>query len=166
MNTKIIRFVFALMLAIGVLGTSASAAQAAGPDKDELSFVYEYTFTNVCSFDVQEVGTVHITYIDFVDKDGAWIATNWHVIEQDTFSANGKTLVGIPFTFSGKWTIENGIVTHLYASGVSQKIPLPDGRLFIAAGRVDFVAIGMPASNISPEKGNPGDIAAFCAALS
>jgi hypothetical protein len=31
-------------------------------------------------------------------------------------------------------------VTHIYGQGVVEEVRLPDGSLFIAAGRVDFVA--------------------------
>jgi hypothetical protein len=89
-----------------------------------------------------------------------------HVVEQDTFTANGTTIVGLPFTFSMQFHYDSGgNLTHMYVNGVFERIPLPDGSLFISAGRVDFVDHGVPGFILSPDHGNPGNLAAFCAAL-
>jgi hypothetical protein len=56
-------------------------------------------------------------------------------------------------------------VTHVFASGVVEKILLPDGTFFISAGRLDF--LGHPGATfvLSPDVGNSGNVDAFCAAL-
>jgi hypothetical protein len=169
MNTKIkfTRFVLVLMLALGTLGVSASAVLADKPAKTEFSFTDSYVITDICSFPVEINMTVSGTATDFFDKSGAWTRTHLHMNEQDTFTANGKTLVGIPFTFNVEnLSDKSGNLTHVFATGIVEKIPLPDGSLFISAGRVDFAAHGFPAYILSPDKGNPGNIAGFCAALS
>jgi len=56
-------------------------------------------------------------------------------------------------------------VTHTFASGLVEKVPLPDGSLFVSVGRVDFVAHPGVEFILSPDKGNPGNVAGFCAAL-
>jgi hypothetical protein len=90
-----------------------------------------------------------------------------HFTEQDTFTAHGKTLVGIPYTANLEILFDSsGNVTHILASGVFEKIPLPDGSLFISAGRIDFAAYQGATFILSPDKGNPGNVAGFCAALS
>jgi hypothetical protein len=168
MNTKskFTRFVFALLLALSALGISTSTALADKPIKYEFPFLVEGTLTDVCSFPVHISANVYITGIDFYDKSGVLTRTNWHMVEQDTFTANDKELVGIPFTFHVEWLYNSsGAVTHEYADGVTEKIPLPDGSLFISAGRVDFTAHPDVSFILSPDKGNPGNIEGFCAAL-
>lgn len=88
-----------------------------------------------------------------------------HIVEQDTFSANGKTLTGEPYTFNVFVSLENGEVTAILSRGVAEKIPLPDGKLFISAGVVDFLAQGVPFT-LRTDLGVTGDIDALCAALS
>jgi hypothetical protein len=63
-----------------------------------------------------------------------------HVVEQDVFSANDETLTGLPFTFNIQVLFEDGEVTHVYASGLVERVPLPDGTVFLSAGRLDFAA--------------------------
>jgi hypothetical protein len=149
-----------------ILGTAvASPAAADKPVQMDYTFPYTLVVSDVCPFPVTIDGTNTVAQTDHYDKDGALTLQSLHILEQDTFTANGKTLVGVPFTFNMRvlWD-ENGNVTHAYSSGVSQKIPLPDGSLFIAAGHFDFMDHGFNWT-MSPDHGNPGDIAAFCAAL-
>jgi hypothetical protein len=90
-----------------------------------------------------------------------------HEVEQDTYTANGRTLVGTPFTFEEQVLFDSsGNVTHHFASGLVEKIPLPDGSLFISAGRLDFTQHPGVQFILSPDMGHTGDLAAFCAALS
>ena len=90
-----------------------------------------------------------------------------HQVEQDTFTANGKTLTGIPFTFNLTFRVDsNGDVTSAVATGLVEKIVLPDGSLFVSAGWVDFEDHPGVGFLLSPDRGNPGNVAGFCAALS
>ena len=169
MNHKIkfIRFLLALLLALSAFGISTSTALAAKPVRYEFPFTVEAELTDVCSFAVHVSANAYVKGIDFYDNSGVLIRSNWHVDEQDTFTANGKTLVGIPYTLHAELLFDReGNLTHFYADGIFEKIRLPDGSLFISAGRVDFVAHGLPMFILSPDKGNPGNIAGFCAALS
>ncbi len=89
------------------------------------------------------------------------------MVEQDTFTANGKTLVGLPFTFnmenrtdsSGTWILGT-------ATGIAEKVPLPDGSLFISAGQIIWASHDGASFILSADRGNPGNVAGFCAALS
>jgi hypothetical protein len=90
-----------------------------------------------------------------------------HVVEQDVFSANGKSLTGVPFTFNIDVVFDSsGNVVHVFANGLVEKVPLPGGGLFITAGRVDFAAHGFPQFLITPDVGATVNLAGFCAALS
>jgi hypothetical protein len=51
-------------------------------------------------------------------------------------------------------------VTASWDNGVVARVPLPDGSMFVAAGRLD-TSTGQP-----PDAGASGNIAGFCAALS
>ncbi len=169
MNTKIkfLRFVFALALALSALGVSTFAALAAQPAKYEFTIVVSDVLTDVCSFPVGIESAFSGTGIDFFDASGALTRIFNHVVSQDKFTANGKELVGIPYTWNGKFLFDSsGNLTHFYVVGVFEKIPLPDGSLFVSAGVLDVVAHPGVMFFISPDMGNPGNVAGFCAALS
>jgi len=123
--------------------------------------------TDVCVFPVNVNGTVSGFEIDYRDQSGALTRSFIHQVEQDTFTANGKTLVGDPFTTEFNILFDsNGSVIHVYGTGLFETIPLPDGSLFISAGRADFTQHPGVGILLSPDMGNPGNLAGFCAALS
>jgi hypothetical protein len=169
MNTKskFTRFVFALLLALSALGITTSTALADKPTKWEFSLTNgPLELVDVCSFPISITVAINISGTEFVDQNGVLIRSFQHSDQQDTFTANGKTLVGIPYTYNIEILYDsNGAVTHLYADGVIEKVPLPDGSLFISAGRVDFTDHPGAIVILSPDHGNPGNIEGFCAAL-
>jgi hypothetical protein len=123
--------------------------------------------TDVCAFPVNVDATISGTETDYVDQSGALTRIFLHQVEQDTFTANGRTLVGTPFTYNADILFDSGgNVTHIFAQGLVETIPLPDGSLFISAGRADFTQHPGAVFLISPDMGHTGDLAAFCAALS
>jgi hypothetical protein len=123
--------------------------------------------TDVCSFPITLEGSANITETDFVNSSGDLTRVLLHVVEQDTFSANGNSLTGMRFTFNIDVLFDSdGNVTHLFANGIVEKVPLPEGSLFITAGRVDFAAHGFPGFLITPDVGATVNLAGFCAALS
>jgi hypothetical protein len=107
------------------------------------------------------------TEIDFFDQDGNLTMAQVHQVEQDVFTANGKTLVGLPYTFNLRalFDPETGDVTHVFASGIASRVPLPGGNFFLTAGRVDFAAHPGADFLLQPDVGAQGNIAGFCAAL-
>jgi hypothetical protein len=164
--SKVSRLVFAIVITLGFIGFSASTALADRPDKMNYSYMYGDVLTTLCEFPIDWEANVKATETDFYDITGALIRIHIHATEQDTFSANGKSLVGIPFSFNLEMLFDNaGNMTNNYGTGVVEKIPLPDGSLFISAGRVDFMAHPGAVFLLSPDKGNPGNVAGFCAAL-
>jgi hypothetical protein len=144
-----------------------STAAADKPVKTEFSDVtFSSVLSGVCSFDINVDSVVSGTEIDYFDKAGNLIKAQVHQVEQDTFTANGKTLTGIPFTFNLDFSLDaNGDVGSAVATGVAEKILLPDGSLFVSAGWVDFVDHPDASFILSPDRGNPGNVAGFCAAL-
>ncbi len=142
----------------------ASPVAASGPTKYEYETSQHFVLENVCLFPVTLDNTIHATEIYFFDQSGALTRAYAHWVEQDTFSANGKTLIGEPFTFNVEFLFDaDGTLVHQYASGVVETVPLPDGSVFFSAGRLDFINKGGPV--ITPDRGRSGDLAAFCAAL-
>ena len=110
--------------------------------------------------------TFNGTERDFTDQNGNLTRIGFNFVEQDTFSANGHQLVGDPYRNLQQVLFDsNGNVTHDYATGVIERIQLPDGSLFLSAGRLDFVGHPGEAIVITPDQGLSGDIEAFCAAL-
>ena len=57
-----------------------------------------------------------------------------------------------------------GEFEKLTTSGMVSRVPLPDGSIFRAAGRIDFVAHSLEFVAV-PDWGTPVNTAALCAAL-
>lgn len=145
-----------------------STAVAGPPEKSEFSNVaFSNVLSGVCPFDVNVQSVVSGFEIDYFDGAGNIVRAQIHQVEQDTFTANGKTLTGIPFTFNLDIRLDStGDVTSAVATGLVEKIVLPDGSLFVSAGWVDFADHPGVGFILSPDRGNPGNVAGFCAALS
>jgi len=160
------RFV-ALLALVGVLALSVASTASANPPTVQ-PFIGSGTATvsGLCSFDVSVTFTFNGTERDFTDRNGNLTRIELNFTEQDTFSANGHQLVGEPFRNIQRVLFDsNGNVTHVYETGVIERIPLPDGGRFLSAGRLDFVAHPGEVIVITPDHGLSGDIEGFCAAL-
>jgi hypothetical protein len=155
------------VVVIVVLGLALSAGPAAAgpPEHWTVDFGgHPHILTGMCAFDIQliGVGTAHGT--DFFDNNGTLIRMQFNAVEQDTFTANGKTLVSHPYTFNGQWYFDSdGNVTEAYGSGVFVRVPLPDGGVFIGAGRNDTPHPG--PYTYDPDHGVLHNLEGFCAAL-
>jgi hypothetical protein len=157
-----------IIILVAAVSTAIFAlpAAAAAPTKTSFSGTMSGVATDVCPFPITVDSTFSLTEMDFVDGSGALTRIYVHQLEQDTFTAHGKSLVGTEFTANYEMLFDSsGHTTHVYADGVVEKIRLPDGSLFISAGRLDFKAHPGAGYILSPDKGNPGNIAGFCAAL-
>jgi hypothetical protein len=157
----------ALLLAVMVGSFPLAHAAPAGavpPTRTPFSFTADpLVLGDICSFPVTVVSNLRGTETDFTNESGALTMLLIYNVEQDTFSANGKTLTGEPYTFEIQVLFdENGDVTHVYASGTVETIRFPSGTLFISAGRVDFEAHPGSIFLIAPDVGVTGDVAAFC----
>ena len=156
--------VFSFVLVLGLVADTSSAT-ADKPTKTELSFTFSAVLTDVCPFPITVDLDVTGIAIDYFDQNGMLVRTFNHAHEQDTFYANGKTLVGVPYSVNLQFIYDsNGNLVNQFVTGIYEKVWLPYGRLFVSVGRADFVANGV-GFMLSPDKGNPGDVDAFCAAL-
>jgi hypothetical protein len=145
----------------------APSAAADRPIVSHFSASFTTTLTDACSFPITVDSTADLTETDFLDQAGALTRISFQGVEQDAFSANENTLVGEPFHLDVVFLFDSsGNVTHIYGQGITEEVRLPDGRLFIAAGRLDFVAHGTPPFLLTPDVGATVNLAGFCAALS
>lgn len=156
--SKLTRYLLALILALTFVGFSTSAAGATPPAMGEFDTGGPYVVEGLCDFPLDVVGQIHIEWTDFFDKDGNFVREVWHGVQTDVFSANGKTLAGLPFNFNIFFPADDPYGT---AVGILEKVPLPDGSLFIAAGQVYFGNIAV----FEPDHGAFVNQDAFCAAL-
>jgi len=161
------RLTIIFLVAVGAIMFALSAV-ADRPTRIPFQSTFSnIVLTDVCAFPVNVSGTFSGFEIDYRDQSGALTRSFIHQVEQDTFTANGKTLVGDPFTTQFNILFDSsGHVTHIYGTGLFETIRLPDGSLFISAGRADFTQHPGVGILLSPDMGNPGNLAGFCAALS
>lgn len=144
----------------------APAAQAIPPPRQYTVNSATVTTTDLCAFPVTIAGTV--SGIVTTRDDGTTTTLTVTTTGQDTFSANGVTLTGLPYKAHLSLVIDDstGNLVGGFAAGVGEKVPLPGGGLFITAGRIDWALHANQDIVIVPDVGNTGNVAALCAALS
>jgi hypothetical protein len=163
------RFVLTITAALAGVIVLAEPAAAVAPVREELPpFSGTAVLTGVCPFPVTVDSMLTGSQTVFFDREGNVTRIVIDTAEQDVFSANGKTLEGLPFTFKVTLLFDpaTGELTHAYATGVSARVRLPGGDLFLTAGRTDFVQHPDELFVLQPDVGAQGNIAGFCAALS
>jgi hypothetical protein len=162
---------FTPLLAVAVCAIVAAGAAVKASAAPPQIVTFEYSFGGVvvddlCSFPVTVDGSVVIDEKRFYDNDGALTALDRHSVEQDTFSANGRSLTGSPFSSNFFHPFDaDGNNFHAYLTGVLERVPLPDGGVFIAAGRLDL-ANNSSSFALEPDHGAFVNVAGLCAALS
>jgi hypothetical protein len=139
--------------AVATLATVAPAV-AQAPSRDATSFDFgPVTYYDICTFPVSVSGHVDLA---ITDSDQHFLA---HVTEQNSYTANGHTLNGMKYSFT--------ILADTHgeqAAGLVEKVRLPDGSLFVGAGRVDFSLIHGDWVMV-PDFGSSPHVDAFCAVL-
>jgi hypothetical protein len=162
------RFLSTVAAAVLAAAAFAPTAAAVEPIREEISSSDTVVLADVCSFPVTVEATVTGTQTTVFDQNGNLTRIHIHIVEQDVFSANGRTLVGLPYTFNIQvlFDADSGEVTHVFATGVASRVPLPGGDFFLTAGRLDFAAHPGEAFIIQPDVGAQGNLEGFCAALS
>jgi hypothetical protein len=155
---------FSLTVGAATVITAALLAPVATADQPvRVPFTQTSTgvVTDLCAFPITQEMTVTATEVIFTGT----ARVSAHFVEQDVFSANGKSLTSSPYTFNVQATIDsNGNFTMEEVSGVVVKVPLPDGGLFISSGRyVRENPTGAPV--FFPDNGGTHNLAGFCAAL-
>jgi flagellar hook assembly protein FlgD len=154
----------AAVVALAIFAPTAAADQPVVVHKtSSLTSV----LTGACPFSITVDSTMTETDRFYSDQNGVLIRANAHVDEQDSFSANGKSLTGDPYTVNlHAFFDSSGNITEEYADGIIERVTLPDGSVFQSAGRVDFGADGFPAFAVTSDYGSARNLDGFCAALS
>ncbi len=162
---KFTRFIVALMLALGAIGFSATTALAAAPQNYDYSYSGSWTFTDLCSFPVTWNYNESGHEIDFYDENSGVSTYTIHDRMQDTYSANGITLVGDPYVTNYIFKYDsNGNRIYAWEQGQGEMIHTPSGGiLYLTAGRWNWALHTEP--KIPSDIGNPGNVAALCAAM-
>jgi hypothetical protein len=147
---------------------SATGAAAARPLKESFGGPSQSTNTTLCGFSIEiETQSSGFQTIHF-NEAGSPVRFQAHITAQDTFTANGVTLVGEKYRTMIKGRIANGELVEVIGSGVLEKVRLADGTIFMGAGRVDFLAAeaGGVFFVVDPDSGVSKNLDAFCDTLS
>lgn len=157
-----------VLAAVFAAAVFASGAAADRPVVTHYMFTQTNPLTDACSFPITVDSVApDLTETDFVDQSGAITSISFRGSVRDTFSANGNTLVSDPYHLDVVILFDSsGNATHIYGQGIIDRVRLPDGSLFIGAGRLDFVAHGTPPFILTPDVGATVNLDGFCAALS
>ena len=159
-------------LLVGLLGALALAVFVPTAAADQPVIVHKTSsltsvLTGACPFSITVNSTMTETDRFFSDQNGVLIRASANVDEQDSFSANGKSLAGDPYTVNLQAFFDsNGNITEEYGNGVIERVSLPDGSVFQSTGRVDFGAHGFPSFVVVSDWGSARNVDGFCAALS
>jgi hypothetical protein len=160
------RTLFLAATALPWLAVAGTPAVAAAPTTTPVRIVTDEVVTDLCAFPVTVHSVLVGTETDFTDNAGNLVMIVGHGVITDTFSANGVTLAGDPYRANARATLDSsGNFTSLTGMGVTERVPLPDGKVFFSAGRVDFLAHTDELIFV-PDTGRSGDVAALCQALS
>jgi hypothetical protein len=162
------RFTLAACLSIGLVIIPVSAA-AREPQMSKYTVIpADLTVSGVCDFDITISSVLQVTEIDYFNASGRLTRVYNHVTEQDIFTGTGNhPLRSAPYTYNIQARFDSsGQPVSVLAQGVIVRIPLPNGRLWISAGRID--ALAHPSSSgffFTPDVGKFGNLAELCAAL-
>jgi hypothetical protein len=155
-----------LVIAAFAAAALAQSANAVPPTRADFNTTSNTTLAAgaLCSFQIALVATQTFTTTTFFDDSGVISKRITEGTEQDTFSANGNSLQGDPYSFTFVSDFVDGVRVSREGMGVAELVHLPDGGVFVVAGRVDALS-GAPIFTV--DSGNSGtNLDAFCAALS
>jgi|GEM_PF-4875691 len=150
-------------------------------EDDQPDFVLDDTLVGICDFPIHVTDRGDLkTRIVFDELFQPKVLTVKHNEFYNTYEANGKKLEGLKTYYMLQVLFRDGVLKDFNAGGVIEKIPLPDGTLFISAGLVslkpkfdlpqDVPGVGSLLSSgdfysIVVGAGASGDVSAFCNAL-
>ena len=162
------RHVLVALVAAVVLAVCAAPAPADPPFPAQVPVEGYATLNDTCAFPVEVAFRADVTAKYFFVK-GVLTKVAWHTVEQDTFSANGKSLTSLPYTFNMQILFDStGTVTRHVTQGAGVRVPLPDGSVFVTAGRIDWLVKPNYPDNafiLVPDNGATVNLDGFCAAL-
>jgi hypothetical protein len=158
-----IKTCFVAVLSLFAAATVVSAASADQP----AVFPYDATQTAVfnagdlCAFTVTVAGHTVGTATVFTDANGSRVSVRG--TDTDVLSANGKSLTSVPYHTNFTADLESdGSLGPVTITGITEKVRLPDGSLFMTAGQS---LIGPNGGTIIPDNGATVNLDGLCAAL-
>ena len=158
------RCVAALVGAVALVVGSAPVASADRPLRTTEPLVGDTFVEDLCPFRVRVQAEGTSVTVEHT-RGGVPTHTLVHAVETDTFSANGVTLVGETYRPQFRFVYSRtGELQNLYASGLLTRVRLPDGRTFMAAGRLDFLT-HTEDFVATPDTGTVRNLDALCDAL-
>ena len=158
------RFVLCLVVAAfsALVPGSASAAQ---PVMTNYTQDYASPITDVCAAAIGFSTHLVITETDYFDANGAPTRQYIHTVERDTFTGPARSLTTDPYTYGVWFRLDaSGNIVSGSAAGVTVRIHLPDGSLFLSAGLI-ILHPNEPVFIFGPDFGRSGNLGAFCSAL-
>jgi hypothetical protein len=124
-----------------------------------------FVITGVCSAAIDVSGHLVVSETDYFDAKGAPTRVYLHTVETDTFTGPARALTSDPYTYGVWFTFDaDGNIASGTVAGVIVRVRLPDGSVFLSAGRIVLHPNG-PDFNFSPDFGRSGDLSALCGAL-
>jgi hypothetical protein len=162
-----------LLLAVAVaVAVAVPAAFAGGTTQGTIgpgSDTFADPAGDICPFALDISYNFRIHYTDFYDQSGRFVGRNLHATQQNTYSANGKTLVGDWFTYEQifKFGYDSSGSRYLISNvgtGQAENVSLPGGSVFHSAGRIDYLTFNNDWI-IVVNSGLSGNVGGFCAAL-
>jgi hypothetical protein len=150
------------LFALGCATYFVAPAGANAPVKTSFSGSGSFPVNDLCPFVLIFSCVNQIDETTFSDNAGNITMIHDKITEQDTYTANGKTLTGDRYHANADTYFDNGVVTKVVAEGVIERVHLPAGGVFTVAGRID------PFNGLAfaPDHGTAGNIDGFCTALS
>src|SRR5262245_52806063 len=151
--------------------------------RDDPDYVCEGTVEGICDFPIHFENHGHLRET-FIDSPKVKVLTSMHRGFFNKYEANGKVLQGLKTSFMLQGTFdENYELIDFNSAGQLEKIPLPDGTLFISSGLLSLEPNFFPnpgtgtflcsdGSQVVAQywivvgAGASGDVSAFCDALS
>jgi hypothetical protein len=154
-----------VVLAVALIySTVAAVAYGAKPDTFPADPTQTGVVTDICAFPVTVSSTTDGVIRVHYDAQGSITRIQLQITETDTLSANGNTIVGLPYPVRGTLLFDaQGNPTSFVGQGPLARMRLPNGQLFVSAGR--FIAGPETAFRLVPDVGHSGDVTALCAAL-
>jgi len=158
------RFVLCAVVAAfaALVPGSASAAQ---PVMTVYPVDFSSPITDVCASAIGFSTHLVISETDYFDASGAPTRLYMHTVERDTFTGPAGSLTTDPYTYGVWFRFDaNGNIVSGNAAGVTVRIHLPDGSLFLSAGLI-ILHPNEPVFIFAPDFGHSGNLTAFCSAL-
>lgn len=152
---RIFRATAGVACAITLIAVPGTAHAASTHSTDD----FDFDADGLCAFTVHL--TVHNEFTVTTQSTAHGSFEIAHIVETDTLTANGNTVQGLPYHWTVRSTRDaNGDLLGIVAQGENWRFLLPDGGVWSAGGRSNFLTEEHVGSWIPPD-----DLGPVCDAL-